>query len=109
MPMAAQPVFALAPRRITRREQRPEPVRVVLHLEVSDLVLDDVVEDLGRRQEEAVVEAHRAARGAGRPACPLPSDREAGVANAGAGRGGGAPGAPLPPPAGGGPPPRRGP
>ena len=44
-----------------RLEQRPEARRVVHHLEVADLVLDDVVEHVRRRQQQPPVERHRAA------------------------------------------------
>jgi len=68
---------------------------VVVHLEVRHLVLHDVVEDLGGAQQQAVVEAHRALRGARRPPRSLASDGEAPVRGAGPGDGGVEPGAHL--------------
>src|SRR5215216_7330418 len=55
---------------------------------MADLVLDDVVEDLDRREQQAPVERHRTPGRARRPARPLAADRQAGVAGAGAGGGG---------------------
>src|ERR1700685_3038579 len=52
-------------------EQRPEPWRVVHHLEMADLVPDDVVEDRLGGQQQPPVEAHRAARRAAGPAGAL--------------------------------------
>ena len=46
--VAAQPGGVRAPVGHARLQQRPEARRVVHHLEVADLVLDDVVEDLAR-------------------------------------------------------------
>ena len=70
-PVAAQPRRVLAPARRARREQPPEARRVVHHLEVADLVLDDVVEDLRRREQQPPVERHRARGRARRPARAL--------------------------------------
>ena len=64
----------------SRRQKR---VRVVLDVQVGHLVLDHVVEDLRRRQQQAPVEAHRPARGAARPARALAADLERRVAAAG--------------------------
>jgi hypothetical protein len=65
----------------------PEARRVVHDLQVRDLVLDHVVEDLGRSEQQAPVEGHRARGRAGRPARLLAADREPGVAGAGPGAG----------------------
>ena len=64
-------------------QQRPEPRRVVHHLQVADLVPDDVVEHLGGRQQQPPVEAHRARPRAAGPAGALPPDRQPGVGGAG--------------------------
>ena len=74
--MAAQPRLRLAVIRAIRGKQRPEARRVIHHLEVADLVPDDVVEDRLGRQQQPPVEAHRAAARAARPARPLAADRE---------------------------------
>ena len=54
-----------------RLQQRPEARRVVHHLEVADLVLDDVVEHRLGREQQPPVERHRAGRRARRPARAL--------------------------------------
>ena len=82
--VALQPGGVLAPARRARRQQPPEARRVVHHLEVADLVLDDVVEDLGRREQQPPVERHRARGRARRPAGALAADRQPRVARAGA-------------------------
>src|SRR5205807_2758685 len=64
-------------------------------LEVRHLVLDHVVEDLLRREQEPPVEAHRAILGAARPARALTTDREPLVARPGARGGGVEPGGDL--------------
>jgi GNAT superfamily N-acetyltransferase len=56
----SQPRGALAIVWAPPRQQRPEPGRVVQYLEMADLVPDHVVEHLGRCQQQAPVEAHRA-------------------------------------------------
>ena len=57
----------LAVVRAARGQQRPEPRRVVHHLEVADLVPDDVVEHRLGRQQQPPVEAHRAGRASSSP------------------------------------------
>ena len=86
--VAPQPRGVRAPVRHARLEQRPEARGVVHHLEVADLVLHDVVEDLGRGEQQAPVERHPAVRRARRPARALAADRQAAVGGAGALRGG---------------------
>ena len=80
--MPPQPRLVLAPARRAGRQQAPEALRVVLHVQVGHLVLDHVVEDLVRRQQQAPVEAHRPARGAAGPARALAADLERRVAPA---------------------------
>ncbi len=63
----------------------PEARGVVHHLEVADLVLDDVVEHRLGREQQPPVERHRAARRARRPARALAADRQAVVGHARAG------------------------
>src|SRR5215217_42485 len=66
--VAPQPALVLLVVGHAAPDQAPEARRVVEHLEVGDLVLDHVVEDLRRGEEQPPVEAHRAVRGAGGPA-----------------------------------------
>src|SRR5215218_4757219 len=58
----AQPVAIAREARTTRRDERPEPRRVVRLAQVAELVHDDVVEHRGRREREAPVEGEGAAR-----------------------------------------------
>jgi hypothetical protein len=55
-------------------QQPPELGRVVLELEVADLVRDDVVHERQRRHDHASVEAQRAAARATPPAFLLIAD-----------------------------------
>src|SRR5215208_3384278 len=75
-PVAAEPALVLLVVGHAAPDQAPEARRVVEHLEVGDHVLDDVVEDLRRREQQAPVEAHRAVRRAGGPAGALGADRQ---------------------------------
>src|SRR5262249_13185044 len=65
-----------------RRDETPEPRRVIRLAKVAELVDDDVVEHLERREREAPVERQRAARRARSPARALVTDLHAGVAHA---------------------------
>ena len=75
----AQPIAILAPARPASLDQCPEARRVVGHLEMADLVPDDVVEHALRREQQAPVEAHPPPGGARGPAGALRADREAAV------------------------------
>src|SRR5438105_7074556 len=85
--MTAQPPRLLAVVRAVAAQQRPEARAVVHHLEVADLVPDDVVEDRLGREQQAPVEAHRAAARAARPAGALSTDCELRVRGPGGGAG----------------------
>src|SRR3954454_18802842 len=87
-PVAPEPALVLLVVGHAASDQPPEAGRVVEHLEVRDLVLDDVVEDLLRAQQQPPVEAHRAVRGAGGPPGALLADRQRGVAGPRASDGG---------------------
>src|SRR3954469_25489985 len=84
-PVAAEPALVLLVVGHAAPDPPPEARRVVENLEVCDLVLDDVVEDLGRGQQESPVEAHRPVRRAGRPAGALLPDRQRRVGRSRAG------------------------
>ena len=88
VPVPPQPALVLAPVRHPLREQDPEALRVVEHVEVHDLVLDDVVEHRRGRQQQPPVEAHRPGRRARRPARALAADLQLRVGRAPARAGG---------------------
>src|SRR5215211_8396814 len=92
MPVVAQPTLVGPVVGAAPREQAPEALGVVVNAEMRHLVLDDVVEDLGRGQEQPPVEAHRPRGGAAGPAGALAANLQAAEADPG--------------PAGGGPQPR---
>src|SRR5436853_1924552 len=91
-PVPAQPPLAVPVLGAAALDERPETAGMAEDLEVRHLVLDHVVEDLLRREQEPPVEAHRAVLGAARPAGALTADREPLVAGPGAHGGGVEPG-----------------
>src|SRR3954453_1574361 len=86
--MAPEPALVLAVARAAPADEAPEALGVVEHLEVRHLVLDDVVHDLLRREQQAPVEAHRAVRRAACPARSLGANGQPLVGGPGAGAGG---------------------
>src|SRR3954452_20432357 len=67
-PVAAQPALVLAVVGAAPLDQLPEPPRMVHHLEMRDLVLDDVREHRLGSQQQPPAEAHGARRRATGPA-----------------------------------------
>src|SRR5256885_5029777 len=80
----AQPPLAVPVLGAAALDEGPETARMAEGLEMRHLVLDHVVEDLLRREQEPPVEAHRAVLGAARPAGALTADREPLVVGPGA-------------------------
>ena len=76
-PVLVQPVALRAPVGAPRLDELPEPARVVRLAQVAELVHDDVVEHVERREHEAPVERERAARRARAPARALVADLDA--------------------------------
>src|SRR3954449_4036635 len=69
-PVAAQPALVLAIVGAALLDELPEATRVVHHVEVRDLVLDDVREDRLGSQQQPPAEAHGARGRATGPAAP---------------------------------------
>ena len=77
-----QPAFLLRIVRKNRGNQRPEAGGVVHFLPVAELMHDDIIDDLRRRQHEETVEIKIPLRAAASPAGPLMADRDASTGDA---------------------------
>ena len=82
--MLPQPALLLRIIRKNRRHQRPEASGVVHFLPVTELMCDDIVDDLRRGQHEETVEIEIPLRAAASPAGPLMADRDASIGDANA-------------------------
>src|SRR3954471_24947263 len=85
-PVAAQPALVLAIVGAALLDELPEATRVVHHVEVRDLVLDDVREDRLGGQQQPPAEAHGARGRATGPAAGRVADLQLGVGAAGSER-----------------------
>src|SRR5438128_1926634 len=74
LPVLPEPPGFRAPRRAQLLDQAPERSRVVAPAEVAELVRDDVVEHVGRGDDEPPREGEVAAGGARAPARALVAD-----------------------------------
>src|SRR3954449_7843553 len=81
-PVLVEPALRVAVLRAPALDERPELGPVVVLDEVADLVDDDVVEHVGRREHEPPVEAERALARARAPAAALVAERDALVGDA---------------------------
>ena len=84
--VVTQPVTLPAPGRAMVLDERPELSRMVRDAQVTELMHDDVVQDVGRCEHEPPVERERAARRARAPERSLPSYADSAVRDADARR-----------------------